>query len=935
MRRWFLSYNSQDLALMEDLERALRRMDPEATVFFAPKSLRVGGFWLPELARGIAEATAFVLLVGEKGIGLWQAMEYYEALDRRVKEPDFPVVLLLLDSQSAPGLPFLRQLHWVIAPDPTSEKSVAMVMDAAAGRGAPPGELWRHIAPYRGLSAMNESDVDYFFGRSGETAEVIGALAATPDKLPILLGNSGVGKSSLAQAGVLAALMRQALPETTEFPGGWPQAFNESRRWSFLRLKPGIEPVRALVEPFLWTWQLDAIDPKRAELLSSWVSKLIDGSVTLRDLLDATEARYRDQLHQPKPPAFLLYIDQGEELYVRAKECQRRRFSEIIARDLGDPRLRAMMSMRADFLGDLMKDEALYAVHRLIKVPPLREGQLREIVSRPAELLSARFETAGLADIITRRTAEDAGKDVGALPLLSYTLDDMWKHMIERGDGVLRLAAESFELGNVLVNRAETFLTYHPESQDELRRLFTLKLATVREGEEPTGRRAFRPEFTEREWRLVSELADHSNRLLITATPEEGETYAEVAHEAVFRRWGKLRGWIADERDFLAWKTGLEAARLAFQATPAYSKDDALLMGVGLVQAQSWLGKRRDDLSVVDRDFIDQSAKRESKARGRARRMRALVYVLLVGIIAGLVGWINQAYVKERVNWYWTMRPYRVANFDRHVLKPGDERALKPRQVFRECANDCPEMVVVPAGEFMMGSPATEEGRYNDEGPQQKITIAKPFAVSKFDVTFADWDRCVSVGGCPQTSDNDFGRETRPVINVSWDEAQQYVEWLSKMTGQPYRLLSEAEWEYAARAGSAKVYFWGDKIDKKKANCYACGSEWDNATTSPVGSFQPNGFGLYDMAGNVWQWVQDCYNRDYNQEPTNGSARVSGNCRYRVARGGGWYTLPKDIRSAERYHVTTDGRRDDFGFRVARTLTASDTGIAIAAFDPD
>ena len=148
-----------------------------------------------------------------------------------------------------------------------------------------------------------------------------------------------------------------------------------------------------------------------------------------------------------------------------------------------------MMSMRADFFGDLMKDEALYAIHRLIKVPPLRKAQLHEVVSRPAQLLSARFETEGLADIITRRTAEDAVKDVGALPLLSYTLDDMWKHMIERGDGVLRLPAQSFELGNVLVDRADTFLASHPNAEDQLRRIFTLKLATVREGEEPTRRR--------------------------------------------------------------------------------------------------------------------------------------------------------------------------------------------------------------------------------------------------------------------------------------------------------------------------------------------------------------------------------------------------------------------------------------------------------------
>ena len=259
------------------------------------------------------------------------------------------------------------------------------------------------------------------------------------------------------------------------------------------------------------------------------------------------------------------------------------------------------------------------------------------------------------------------------------------------------------------------------------------------------------------------------------------------------------------------------------------SKDDALLMGVALTQAQSWLAKRREDLPVVDRNFIDQSTKRESKARARARRAQALVYVLLVGIIAGLIGWINQAYIEEQVNWYWTMRPYMVAQVRPYVLSPDAERALKPGQAFRECAKDCPEMVVVPAGEFMMGSPPTEKRAMPDEGPQHRVTIARPFAVSKFDVTFNDWDACVSVGGCPRegrAGDVDWGRDTRPVINVSWDDAQQYVAWLSQMTGKPYRLLSDAEWEYAARAGTQTAYSWGDEIGKNNANCNGCGSQW-------------------------------------------------------------------------------------------------------------
>ena len=331
-----------------------------------------------------------------------------------------------------------------------------------------------------------------------------------------------------------------------------------------------------------------------------------------------------------------------------------------------------------------------------------------------------------------------------------------------------------------------------------------------------------------------------------------------MAHEAIFRRWEKLRDWIAAEREFLAWRTGLEAARRAWQATPDPSKNDALLMGAALTQAQSWLGKRGEDLPTGDRHFIDQSVKRENKARARARRVRSLVYVLLLGIIAGLIGWINELYLKERINWYVAMRPYRAANIDRHVLKPEVERPLKAGDTFRECLKDCPEMVVVPAGEFMMGSSATEKGRNDNEGPQHKVTIAKPFVVSKFAVTFLDWDACASVGGCPQVDacvaaalcaqfgDIAEGR-TRAVVAVNWDDAQQYVAWFAKMTGRPYRLLTEAEWEYAGGAGSTTAYFWGDEVGEV---CRDCGKQWD--TPRPVGSLKPNAFGLSDMAGNVW-----------------------------------------------------------------------------------
>jgi hypothetical protein len=299
--------------------------------------------------------------------------------------------------------------------------------------------------------------------------------------------------------------MRQAWPETTGSPGAWPPAFNASRRWCFLKLTPGAEPLRALVESFLDTWQFGSADPERVKHQNGWIKLLSDDEGTLRDLLDATERRYKELALQ-SPPSFMLYVDQGEELYVRAEEGQRRRFSEILAQAVADPRLYALMSLRADFFGELQKDGPLHKAHYLISVAPLPQEELGKVVSRPAELLSARFETDHLAADIAKRAAEESTKDAGALPLLSYLLDDMWSAMIARGDGVLRLPPAAMELGGVLAERANAFLVRNPRSGDAVRRVLTLKLGTVREDGEPTRRRAGRSEFSDEEWRWSASL---------------------------------------------------------------------------------------------------------------------------------------------------------------------------------------------------------------------------------------------------------------------------------------------------------------------------------------------------------------------------------------------------------------------------------------------
>ena len=208
------------------------------------------------------------------------------------------------------------------------------------------------------------------------------------------------------------------------------------------------------------------------------------------------------------------------------------------------------------------------------------------------------------------------------------------------------------------------------------------------------------------------------------------------------------------------------------------------------------------------------------------------------------------------------------------------------------------------------------------------MTIAKPFAVSKYELTFADWDACVAGGGCNgyKPVDQGWGRGQQPAVNVNWDDAQAYVAWLAEMTGKTYRLLSEAEYEYAARAGTTTAYPWGDdiKLDgQAMADCDGCGSKWDAQQTAPVGSFAPNKFGLYDMVGNVFEWTEHCVHKNYDGAPADGSAWIAGgDCTTVILRGGSWNGTPVYLRSANRGGGTTGTRGNNLGFRVGRTLLA-------------
>ncbi len=299
------------------------------------------------------------------------------------------------------------------------------------------------------------------------------------------------------------------------------------------------------------------------------------------------------------------------------------------------------------------------------------------------------------------------------------------------------------------------------------------------------------------------------------------------------------------------------------------------------------------------------------------------------------------------------------------VVKEAPRAVPRPGTVFQDCA-DCPRMVVLPAGEFTMGSPAAEAGRGFDEGPQRVVSIAQPFALGRAEVTVAEFRRFADESGYRTEAERDARAqgcsgfiyadpaaanpggpavtswrspgltqaESHPVLCVSWNDARAYAQWLSKKTARRYRLPSEAEWEYAARAGSVSARHWGEDpvqacrfanvADQSRFQTWGFGQKHEctdgHYFTAPAGGYAPNRFGLYDMLGNAWEWTEDCWDASYAGAPADGAAASTGDCAQRVLRGGSWSTVPRFARSATRYRNTADHRDNLTGFRLARIV---------------
>jgi formylglycine-generating enzyme required for sulfatase activity len=748
-----------------------------------------------------------------------------------------------------------------------------------------------HDAPYRGLLSFDYEHAPVFFGRTharNELRELLERREAAGCAFVLVLGASGSGKSSVVKAGLLPDLM---LPGMIGRVG--------LVRWGLLRPSDGrSDPLDSLAAAILSATAL----PELAELeyTPKQLAALLreapaQAALPIRQGLTAVGKA--TGLTEAGEARLALVVDQFEELFTVEGFGQEAREAFVAALEAlaKSGVVWVVATMRSDFFDRLETLPALASLStgeaRFLLLPP-NGAEIGQIIRQPALEAGMRFEFdsthAMSLDEVIRQAAER-----GALPLLSFLLDQLWQR---RADGGLVTFAAYEALGGLegaIGRRAEeVFLAQPPAVQKELPGILR-SLATVQSGT-VLSRPAPLSQFPEGSAgrALVNALLDPSARLLIAdATPAGAQL--RLAHEALLSHWERARLQVAADARDLELRARLEAEADRWRAATRRDKRGRVATGLLLAEARALIARWGSVLPREVREFVAASRR---VARRRRVRLAAIVTgatialpVVLCLIWAGLV---------------W-----------RGVHAVEAEMAFAP----------------IPAGCFAMGSSDDEEGHETSEGPVHQVCL-KSFEMGKFEVTQAEWRRVMVLIPYPSYFKGD---ERRPVDSVSWEGAQSFVWAMSHFGHHHYRLPTEAEWEYAARAGTTTPRYWGEHVDD--------GCEYENladlslkkafpdfltayvncddhvVTLAPVGSYKPNPFGLYDMLGNVSEWVQDCYTDNYRNAPKDGSAAVIPDCSKRVIRGGSAGNLPRVDRAAARRADSPLVISFIIGFRIART----------------
>jgi hypothetical protein len=818
----FVSHSSKDDAVAGDLEAWLARQG-FTDLFIDHRNIMGGDKWREELRASAAACRVVVSLVTESWLASDECFGEFIAavyLGRRI----IPLFLLAPDAKL--GEAAAKRLTKVSAEDQgiklepcmTAEGKLDIdsVEDVAARLSAglrAAGALNRigldpeafaidrklRPTPFPGLESFGDADADaaLFYGRSREIAlalEELRKMRAGRDLRPfVILGASGSGKSSLLKAGIIPRLRR------------------ERPAWLPLRtFRPGADPLFNLASAFAQTLvddyrKIEAAGVIRDRLMAalSAAERAGDGELTAagrKALAQALESEGQNLRRAANLPSatILISIDQAEEI-ARAAGASADALGDYLRAILtaADTDWLVAFTVRSDSFPELQAHRRFQGLEAhsfdLRAMPTFR---FDSVVEQPARRYGIEIDQ-GLTDALMKDIPNE-----DALPLLAFTLERLWRQFYQSGtltkDNYDRLGG----LKGLIEDAAERALGgFEPEQDQPLpsgeppKRMvelgastFVPRLAQINDQGAIIRRVAKLESFDEEQRELLARLGRW--RLIVIKGDTNGNT-VEVTHEALFREWTRLKAWLEPERARL---NALRLLQLDALTWNRNDKDRAFLnhRGRRLMEANA-LAEAPDYRKHLDQTDVDYLAACRTAERGSLNRSRqvAAVFGLLVSIlIAGPVAWWYGPFLRERAYWLMHVKP----------ATPGE-------RTFTDCTH-CPEMVVLRAGKYKMGSlPRLGD---NNEMPQHDVTFEKPFAIGKTEVTFDQWEACVHYGDCASDiSTAGWGRRRQPVVNVSWQDAQRYVNWLSRVTGQIYRLPTEAEWEYAARSGRDTHYSFG------------------------------------------------------------------------------------------------------------------------------
>ncbi len=912
----FISHSSKNSAEAERLRDWLETQGwGRSQVFLDLQDLKSGDSWR-DVLNAMGDKEAVIVCLSNEWLGSHECVREFTQAQERGK----PILPIFVAAVTAPIPRFITDLQ---IGDATKDDGFQSLRDGLLSKRItpqsfpwpPPNEPTRSV--YRGLQALDVQDAAIFFGRDADIARGLDELRrlrnGAPQRLLAILGASGAGKSSFLRAGLIARLKRD--------------------EENFLVL-PVVRPERAAVSGPQGLTASISTAQGRAVSWAGGVANLAQAFADLRKPVMQRLTRNAEaarETHTTKPPTIILPLDQAEELF-GVENTERAAFCEAVEDAIAqDGNAVLVATIRTDTYESLqngwMRDR-----QTPFTLPAIAAGSFQEIIEGPARLAKPPLK---IEPELTQQLLSDLNA-ADALPLLAFTLERLRTQLGQQGR--LSLADYRDKLGGLsgaIQSAVDAVLGAAP-SKEKLalaRRLFVPALVQVDQDgvKRRVARRADIPADAQK---LADQFVDQ--RLLVA---DAGTI--EVAHEAILRQWPALASWIRDEYDALKLVGDLQAATSEWvqEGRPdnwmAHSGDKVADAETLLERADYSKSLNSDvrDYVAAWRRSVHAALARERKAL-RAQRRALTALVAVVGIL--VIGLSVMAFVNFR-----SVSALAVAYLDygRFAVSSSSLAAARPGTTFQDCREDsalCPVMVIAPEGQFQMGSAADDEGASLDEGPTRAVSIQR-FAVSQREITFAQWQACVAGGGCsrnPAPSDNGWGRGNRPVF-VSWEDAQEYVAWLSQMTGQHYRLLTEAEWEYAARGVTSaddprNGESWSFGNDESQLGDFAWFASNSENQTYPVGMKRANPFGLYDMHGNVYEWVQDCY-AAYDPARLDGSAVESDaegpdvsdsgtSCSSRVLRGGSWSSNPQDLRSASRVRLNPDYRDSAIGFRVARTL---------------